>query len=69
MNDDPVVAAVHEARKRIASRFVYGLRAIVDDARTRQGKDRRVVVSWRRREPGAELSSESSSSSVQLVGG
>ena len=44
MLDDEVVIEVRKARETIAAKFGYDLKAIVEDARSRQGKDGRTVV-------------------------
>jgi len=45
MPDDPIVEEVRAIRQRQAARFNFDIRAIVEDAMARQGKDGREVVS------------------------
>jgi hypothetical protein len=45
MKEDPVVAEVRKAREEHAARFGYDLDAIVQDFKTREGKDQAPVVS------------------------
>lgn len=45
MPDDPIVAEVRAIRDRLAARFNYDIRAIVEDARKRQGESGHEVVS------------------------
>ena len=45
MPDDPIVEEVRAIRERQAAKFGFNIRAIVEDARKREGKDGRKVVS------------------------
>jgi hypothetical protein len=47
--EDPIVAEVRKVRQKIAAKFNYDIRAICEDARKREGKDGRPVVSPPRR--------------------
>jgi hypothetical protein len=42
--DDPIVAEVRKIRQEHAAKFNYDIRAIAEDARSREGKDGRPVV-------------------------
>jgi len=44
MTTDPIVEQIKRYRKEHAAKFNYNLRAIIDDARHRQGTDGRKVV-------------------------
>ena len=44
MKDDPIVAEVRKWRQKNAAKFHYDIRAIAEDARSREGKDGRRVV-------------------------
>lgn len=48
---DPIVEEVRQARETLAARFHYDLDAIVHNARTRQGKNGRRVVSLKPKQP------------------
>lgn len=51
MSDDPIVEEVRAIRERQAARFNFDVRAIVEDAMKRQGKDGRRVISRPPRRP------------------
>ena len=44
MKDDPIVAEVRKHRQERAAKFNYDIRAMAEDARSREGKDGRPVV-------------------------
>ena len=44
MEDDPIVAEVRQGRHEHAAQFNFDLEAIVEDIRSRQGKDGEPVV-------------------------
>lgn len=44
MSDDPIVEEIRAIRQRQAARLNFDIRAIVEDAMARQGKDGREVV-------------------------
>jgi hypothetical protein len=44
MKDDLIVAEVRKARQEHAAKFNYDIRAIAEDARSREGKDGQPVV-------------------------
>ena len=44
MKDDPIVAEVRKWRQKNAAKFNYDIRAIAEDAKSREGKDGRRVV-------------------------
>jgi hypothetical protein len=46
MNEDTIVAEIHQAREELAKRFNYDLKAIVEDARARQATSGHKVVSF-----------------------
>ena len=54
MPDDPIVDEIRAIRERQAAKFGFNIRAIVEDARTREGKDGRKVVSLPPRRPVAK---------------
>ena len=45
MSRDPIVDEVRAIKEKLAARFNFDVRAIGEDARKRQGKDGRTVVS------------------------
>ena len=45
MSRDPIVDEVRAVRERLAAKFDFDVRAIAEDARQRQGKDGRKVIS------------------------
>ena len=62
MIENSVVAEVRRAREEIAKRFNYDLRAIIDDARKRQGAGRtkgRVISSQTCRSTGCRPADKS----------
>jgi hypothetical protein len=44
MKDDPIVAEVRKWRQKNAAKFNYDISAIAEDARSREDKDGRRVV-------------------------
>ena len=50
MKEDPIVAEVRRHRQERAARFNYDLRAIVEDARKREGTSGHPIVSPPKRE-------------------
>lgn len=48
---DPIVEEVRRHRQERAARFGYDIRAIFEDAKEREGKDGRKVVSRVRKRP------------------
>jgi hypothetical protein len=49
MAQDPILDEIHRHRREIAARFGYDLRAIIADARKRQKRHGKKVVSLARR--------------------
>lgn len=45
MSRDPIVDEVRAIREKLAAKFNFDVRAIAEDARQRQGKDGRKVIS------------------------
>jgi len=49
MWEDPIVAEVRKIRQKLAAKFNYDIRAMVEDARKREKKSGHPIVSPRRR--------------------
>ena len=50
MWEDPIVAEVRKHRQKRAARFNYDLRAMIDDARGREGRSGHPIVTPPQRE-------------------